>query len=63
MAREQKAAAIKKLQTELKEEKQAEITLRRDTIQARKKAQEERRRLEEEKAKVRSIDATIYSPT
>ncbi|KAF9244575.1 hypothetical protein BU15DRAFT_71543 [Melanogaster broomeanus] len=44
--------AIKKLETELKEEKQAEKQRRRETTLERKKAAEERRRLEEDKAKM-----------
>lgn len=73
MEKTQKEKAIKKLQAELKEEKQAEITRsveplqkrtlfsyicstcrrRREITLERKKAAEERRRLEEDKAKVR----------
>ncbi|RDB29411.1 rRNA-processing protein CGR1 [Hypsizygus marmoreus] len=52
MFKTQKALAIKKLQTELKEEKQAEIQRRREVTMERKKAAEERQRLEEAKAKM-----------
>ncbi|KAJ7125720.1 hypothetical protein C8R43DRAFT_1090517 [Mycena crocata] len=52
VAQTKKAQAIKKLQTELKDEKQAEATRRREITQARKKAAEDRRRLEEDKAKM-----------
>ncbi|KAG5647609.1 hypothetical protein DXG03_008962 [Asterophora parasitica] len=52
MRKTQQALAIKKLQTELKEEKEAEIKRRREVTQERKKAAEERRRLEEDKAKM-----------
>ncbi|KAF8078754.1 hypothetical protein FPV67DRAFT_1775882 [Lyophyllum atratum] len=51
MRQTQKALSIKKLQTELHEEKQAEFQRRREITQERKKAAEERRRLEEDKAK------------
>ncbi|KIY66166.1 hypothetical protein CYLTODRAFT_378168 [Cylindrobasidium torrendii FP15055 ss-10] len=46
------AQAIKKVELELKEEKQAEITRRKEVTIERKKAAEDRRRLEEEKAKM-----------
>lgn len=52
MEETKKAAAIKKLQTELKEEKQAEFTRRREITLERRKAAEERQRLEEAKAKM-----------
>ncbi|GJE85751.1 similar to rRNA-processing protein cgrA [Phanerochaete sordida] len=52
MQKTQKEKAIKKLQTELKEEKEAEKQRRREITLERKKAAEERRRLEEEKAKM-----------
>jgi len=52
MEKTKKELAIKKLQAELKEEKQAELTRRREITLERKKAAEERRRLEEEKAKM-----------
>ncbi|GLB36023.1 hypothetical protein LshimejAT787_0303110 [Lyophyllum shimeji] len=52
MRQTQKALAIKKLQVELHEEKQAEIQRRREITQERKKVAEERRRLEEDKAKM-----------
>ncbi|KAH7885902.1 hypothetical protein F5I97DRAFT_1808925 [Phlebopus sp. FC_14] len=44
--------AIKMLQTELREEKQAEKQRRREITMQRKRAAEERRRLEEDKAKL-----------
>ncbi|KAF8846253.1 hypothetical protein BDN67DRAFT_1064732 [Paxillus ammoniavirescens] len=44
--------AIKKLQTELKEDKQAEKQRRREITLERKTAAEQRRRLEEDKAKM-----------
>ncbi|KAG5718796.1 hypothetical protein E4T56_gene2622 [Termitomyces sp. T112] len=52
MRKTQQALAIKKLESELKEEKQAEIQRRRQITQERKKAAEERQRLEEDKAKM-----------
>ncbi|KAJ8520121.1 hypothetical protein ONZ45_g3033 [Pleurotus djamor] len=52
MDQTKKAQAIKKLQNDLKEEKQAEITRRREITLQRKKAAEERQRLEEDKAKM-----------
>jgi rRNA-processing protein CGR1 len=52
MAQTTREKAIKKLQTELKEEKQAEITRRREITRERKEAVQERLRLEEDKAKV-----------
>lgn len=52
VAQTKKAHAIKKLQQELTEEKQADVARRREITQARKKAAEERRRLEEDKAKM-----------
>nr|GAT44073.1 predicted protein [Mycena chlorophos] len=52
MEQTNKLAAIKKLETELKEEKLAERTRRIETIKARRKAAEERKRLEEDKAKL-----------
>jgi len=52
MAKTTKARAIKKLQVELKEEKQAEIQRRREVIQERRKAAEERKRAEELKAQL-----------
>ncbi|EKM61212.1 uncharacterized protein PHACADRAFT_247672 [Phanerochaete carnosa HHB-10118-sp] len=52
MQKTQKEKAVKKLQAELKEEKQAEKQRRREITLERKKAAEERRRLEEEKAKM-----------
>ncbi|KAF8641204.1 hypothetical protein AX17_000839 [Amanita inopinata Kibby_2008] len=47
-----KALAIKKLQTELKEEKEAEKQRRREIILERRKAAEEKRRIEEAKAQM-----------
>jgi len=52
VAQTKKAQAIKKLELELKDEKQADATRRREITMARKKAAEERRRLEEDKAKM-----------
>jgi len=52
MEKTQKAKAIKKLQDELREEKQAEITRRKEITLERRKAAEERKRLEEDKAKM-----------
>ncbi|KAF7320294.1 rRNA-processing protein [Mycena kentingensis (nom. inval.)] len=52
MAQTSKQAAIKKLETELRDEKQAERTRRIEAIKTRRKAAEERARLEEDKAKM-----------
>jgi len=52
MEKTKKEKAIKALQTELKEEKQAEITRRREITAERKRITEEKRRLEEDKAKM-----------
>ncbi|PPQ67042.1 hypothetical protein CVT26_009939 [Gymnopilus dilepis] len=52
MAKTQKAQAIKKLEVELKEEKQAELQRRREVTKERKLAAEEKRRLEEAKAQM-----------
>ncbi|KAF7436673.1 rRNA-processing protein cgr1 [Pleurotus ostreatus] len=52
MEQAKKAQAIKRLQQELKDEKQAEIARRREITLQRKKAAEERQRLEEDKAKM-----------
>ncbi|KAK0464957.1 Cgr1 family-domain-containing protein [Desarmillaria tabescens] len=52
MEKAKKAMSIKKLEKELKEEKQAEITRRKEITSERRKAAEEKRRLEEEKAKM-----------
>ncbi|KAF5355807.1 hypothetical protein D9756_004081 [Leucocoprinus leucothites] len=52
MEKTKKAQAIKKLQQELKDEKQAELQRRREATLERKKAAEEKRRLEEAKAKM-----------
>ncbi|KAF8213190.1 hypothetical protein K438DRAFT_1803534 [Mycena galopus ATCC 62051] len=52
MNQTKKAQAIKKLERELKDEKQAEATRRREITMARRKAAEERVRLEEDRAKM-----------
>ncbi|KAI5123558.1 hypothetical protein M0805_003377 [Coniferiporia weirii] len=52
MKEKKKKDAMKKLETELKEEKQAELKRRKEITQERKKAAEERQRLEEDKAKM-----------
>ncbi|KAF8349769.1 hypothetical protein F5887DRAFT_399532 [Amanita rubescens] len=52
MEQTKKASAVKKLQTELKEEKDAEKRRRREITLERKQAAEEKRRIEEEKAKM-----------
>ncbi|KAF8973879.1 hypothetical protein BDZ97DRAFT_1912334 [Flammula alnicola] len=52
MQKTQKALAIKKLQAELKEEKQAEFQRRRAITMERKQHAEEKRRLEEAKAQM-----------
>ncbi|KAF5311854.1 hypothetical protein D9619_003137 [Psilocybe cf. subviscida] len=52
MAQTQKKLAIKKLQDELKEEKQAELQRRREITKERKQMAEEKRRLEEAKAQM-----------
>ncbi|KAH9985392.1 hypothetical protein BJV74DRAFT_878658 [Russula compacta] len=52
MKKATKAKAIKKLQTELKEEKQADIQRRREVILERRKAAEERKRAEELKTRL-----------
>ncbi|KAF4623408.1 hypothetical protein D9613_002106 [Agrocybe pediades] len=52
MQKTQKALAIKKLETELKEEKQAEIQRRREVTMERKRIAEEKRRLEEAKVQM-----------
>ncbi|KAK0478288.1 hypothetical protein IW261DRAFT_1565270 [Armillaria novae-zelandiae] len=52
MEKAKKAMSIKKLEKELKEEKQAELTRRKEITLERRKAADEKRRLEEEKAKV-----------
>lgn len=79
MEKAKKAMSIKKLEKELKEEKQAEITRyvvtlsrqswcsfpvfhsRKDITLERRKAAEERRRLEEEKAKVDTFLQSLLS--
>ncbi|OBZ78741.1 hypothetical protein A0H81_00873 [Grifola frondosa] len=55
MEKTKKEQAIKKLQAELRDEKQAEITRRKEITLERKKAAEERQRLEEAKAKLTNI--------
>ncbi|KJA29289.1 hypothetical protein HYPSUDRAFT_154260 [Hypholoma sublateritium FD-334 SS-4] len=52
MKKTQKALAIKKLETELKEEKQAEFQRRREITLERKHHADEKRRLEEAKAQM-----------
>ncbi|KAJ4485982.1 hypothetical protein J3R30DRAFT_1431367 [Lentinula aciculospora] len=52
MEQTKKALAIKKLEKELKDEKVAETTRRREVTLARRTAAEEKRRLEEDKAKM-----------
>ncbi|KAM6498418.1 Cgr1 [Amanita muscaria] len=52
MEKTQKALAVKKLQDELKEEKETERRRRREVTMERKRAAEEKRRLEEEKTKM-----------
>jgi rRNA-processing protein CGR1 len=52
MEKASKALAIKKLQAELKEEKEAEIQRRREVTLERRKAAEERKRAEELKAQL-----------
>jgi len=62
MEKTKKARAIKMLQVELKEEKQAEVQRRRQITQERKRAAEEKKRIEEEKAKVRQ-SSVLHSST
>ncbi|PAV22282.1 Cgr1 family [Pyrrhoderma noxium] len=50
MEKDKAAAAMKKLERELKEEKQAELKRRREVTMERKKIAEEKQRLEEAKA-------------
>ncbi|KAK7468756.1 hypothetical protein VKT23_003258 [Stygiomarasmius scandens] len=52
MEQTKKTLAIKKLEQELKDEKQAEINRRLEITRERRKAAEERQRLEQEKAKM-----------
>ncbi|KAG7099065.1 hypothetical protein E1B28_000940 [Marasmius oreades] len=52
MEKTTKALAVRKLQRELKDEKQAEKDRRRAVTLERRKAAEEKRRLEEDKAKM-----------
>ncbi|PPQ67055.1 hypothetical protein CVT25_005656 [Psilocybe cyanescens] len=52
MQKIQKALAIKKLENELKEEKQAELQRRREVTTERKRIAEDKRRLEEAKAQM-----------
>lgn len=60
MEKEKKARAIKMLQAELKDEKEAEMKRRREVTKERKQAAEERRRLEEDKAKVCRENLLLY---
>ena len=53
MNKHKETAAMKKLEKELKEEKQAELKRRREVTLERKKIAEEKQRLEEAKALVR----------
>ncbi|KAL0071840.1 hypothetical protein AAF712_000762 [Marasmius tenuissimus] len=67
MEQTKKALAVKKLQQELKDEKQAEKDRRREITLERRKAAEEKQRLEEDKARVRlsvspSLSITPRSP-
>ncbi|KAH8998911.1 hypothetical protein EDB86DRAFT_3075961 [Lactarius hatsudake] len=57
MEKASKALAIKKLQAELKEEKEAEIQRRREVTLERRKAAEERKRAEELKSQLGSRKA------
>jgi rRNA-processing protein CGR1 len=52
MEKTQKALSIRKLQAELREEKQTELKRRREVTAERKRAAEEKRRLEETKAQM-----------
>ncbi|KAI0080264.1 hypothetical protein K474DRAFT_1657972 [Panus rudis PR-1116 ss-1] len=52
MEKTKKEKAMKALQKELKEEKEAEIRRRREITLERKRAAEEKKRIEEEKAKM-----------
>ncbi|TFK56967.1 hypothetical protein OE88DRAFT_1650502 [Heliocybe sulcata] len=52
MEKTKREAAVKKLEAELKEEKQAAFTRRREITQERKKLAEDRKRAEEMKAKM-----------
>ncbi|KAJ8083845.1 hypothetical protein PM082_002611 [Marasmius tenuissimus] len=52
MEQTKKALAVKKLQQELKDEKQAEKDRRREITLERRKAAEEKQRLEEDKARM-----------
>ncbi|KAF8898883.1 hypothetical protein BD779DRAFT_1666644 [Infundibulicybe gibba] len=51
MEKTKRAAAIKKLEIDLREEKLADFKRRKEITMERKKAAEERQRLEEDKAK------------
>ena len=55
MQKTQRAQAVKKLETELKDEKANELKRRREITLERKKAAEEKQRIEADKAKVRSL--------
>ncbi|KAF5385478.1 hypothetical protein D9757_005393 [Collybiopsis confluens] len=52
MEQTKKSLAIKKLENELKEEKEAEATRRKEVTAERRKMAEEKRRLQEDKAKM-----------
>ncbi|KAJ3721540.1 hypothetical protein C8R42DRAFT_721124 [Lentinula raphanica] len=52
MEQTKKALAIKKLEKEMKDEKTAEVTRRREVTLERRRVAEEKRRLEEDKAKM-----------
>ena len=56
MQKTERARAIKKLQAELKDEKQSEIQRRRQITKERKQAAAEKRNIQEDKAKVRESD-------
>jgi len=61
MEKEKKARAIKMLQAELKDEKQADMQRRREITRERKRAADERRRVEEEKTKVLVFSSILSS--
>ena len=52
MEQTKREAAVKKLEKEMKEEKQTEATQRREAIKQRREAMEEKKRIEEAKALV-----------
>ena len=63
MQKTEKARAIKKLQADLRDEKQSEIHRRRQITKERNQAIAERRRLEDESAKVRcSFPLSTFIP-